>query len=110
MAAMTKGQEQQLLEQLLEEVKNYLDRTWNDDKEDDKLLGMIKRGMAAISGKIGACDFKGETQEKALLFQLIMYESAGELPLFWMNYKADIIGLQVDRKVEEYAKGKEQTV
>lgn len=110
MAAMTKGQEQQLLEQLLEEVKNYLDRTWDDDKEDEKLLGMLRRGMAVISEKVGECDFRGETQEKLLLFQLIMYEVAGELSQFWINYKADIIGLQMDRKVEEYAKSKEQTI
>ena len=104
MAAMTGNQEQKILE----EVKNYLDRTWND--EDEKLLGMIRRGMAAISGKVGECDFLGETQEKALLFQLIMYENSGELAQFWINYREDIISLQIDKKVDEYAKSEEQTV
>ena len=53
---------------LLEEVRNYLDITWDDPKGDEKLIGMIKRGMASLSGVLGECDFLGDTQEKALLF------------------------------------------
>lgn len=106
MATVTKDQEQKILE----EVKNYLDKTWDDNDEDDKLLGMIRRGMAAISGKVGECDFLSETQEKALLFQLVMYENAGEAAQFWKNYREDIISLQIDKKVDEYAKSEEQTV
>ena len=48
---------------LLDEVKNYLDITWEDALGDQKLMGMVQRGMAAIKGKIGECDFFGETQE-----------------------------------------------
>ncbi len=102
MAAMTENKELQILE----EVKNYLDITWDDPKEEKKLLGMIRRGMAAISEKVGECNFAGETQEKTLLFLLVMYEYSGELQQFWINYKNEIIGLQVTKKVEEYAKGK----
>ena len=82
MAAMTEDQELQVLE----ELKNYLDITWDDPKGEKKLLGMIRRGMAAISEKVGKCDFLGETQEKTLLFQLVTYEYSGELKQFWINY------------------------
>lgn len=102
MAAMTEDQELQVLD----EIKNYLDITWNDPGVRKKLLGMIRRGMAAISEKVGECDFLGETQEKTLLFQLVMYEYSGELKQFWINYRDEIVGLQVAKKVEEYAKGK----
>lgn len=88
---------------LLSEIKNYLDITWDDSLGDEKMLGMIKRGMAAISGKVGACDFCGETQEKALLFDYIMYARAGEIPQFWQNYRSEILSLQIARKVEAYA-------
>lgn len=88
---------------LLSEVKNYLDITWDDSLGDEKMLGMIKRGMAAISGKVGACDFCGETQEKALLFDYVMYARAGEIPQFWQNYRSEILSLQIARKVEAYA-------
>lgn len=88
---------------LLSEIKNYLDITWDDSLGDEKMLGMIKRGMAAISGKVGACDFCGETQEKALLFDYVMYARAGEIPQFWQNYRSEILSLQIARKVEAYA-------
>lgn len=38
---------------LLNEIKNYLEITWDDSLGDEKMRGMVKRGMAAISGKIG---------------------------------------------------------
>ena len=95
---------------LLNEVKNYLDITWEDVPGDQKLMGMVQRGMAAIEGKIGECDFYGETQEKALLFDYVMYARAGEIATFWENYKSEIISLQISRKVDAYAENGEGTV
>ena len=95
---------------LLNEVKNYLDITWEDSLGDQKLMGMVQRGMAAIKGKIGECDFYGETQEKALLFDYVMYARAGEIATFWENYKSEIISLQISRKVDAYAENGEGTV
>ena len=94
---------------LLADVKNYLDITWKDEQADVKLKGMIKRGMDAISGKIGECDFYEETQERALLFDYVMYARVGELPQFWKNYTTEIVSLQIDRKVKKYA-GNAETV
>lgn len=88
---------------LLNDVKNYLDITWDDSLGDKKLTGIIQRGMAAISGKIGECNFYEETQERALLFDYVMYARAGEAPQFWQNYKNEIISLQIERKVDAYA-------
>jgi hypothetical protein len=97
-------------ETLLGEVKNYLDITWEDALGDQKLMGMVQRGMAAVEGKIGECDFYGETQEKALLFDYVMYARAGEIAAFWENYKSEIISLQISRKVDAYAKNEERAV
>lgn len=88
---------------LQDDVKNYLDITWEDPVEDQKIKGIIRRGMAAIKGKIGECNFYEETQERALLFDYVMYAKAGEIPQFWENYKEDIISLQIARKVDAYA-------
>lgn len=88
---------------LLNDIKNYLDITWDESQGDKKLEGIIKRGMAAISGKIGECNFYEETQERALLFDYVMYARAGEIPQFWMNYREDILSLQIARKVDDYA-------
>lgn len=88
---------------LLNDVKNYLDITWDDSLGDQKIMGMVQRGMAAIKGKIGECNFYGETQERALLFDYVMYARAGEIPKFWENYKTEMISLQIARKVDDYA-------
>ncbi|MCI8862985.1 MAG: hypothetical protein HFI20_10960 [Lachnospiraceae bacterium] len=95
---------------LLAEVKNYLDITWEDALGEQKLMGIVQRGMAAIKGKIGECDFFGETQEKALLFDYVMYARTGEIAAFWDNYKSEIISLQISRKVDAYAENGEETV
>ncbi|MDO4285236.1 MAG: hypothetical protein Q4C60_07840 [Eubacteriales bacterium] len=91
---------------LLNEVKNYLDITWElTEEEAAKLSGMIKRGKAAISGRLGEyCDFDGETQEKTLLLNHVMYERAGALDEFWSNYRGEILSLQMAKRVEIYEK------
>ena len=95
---------------LLNDIKNYLDITWDDSQGEKKLEGIIKRGMAAISGKIEECNFYEETQERALLFDYVMYARAGEIPQFWANYKEEILSLQIARKVDAYAADTEQTI
>lgn len=88
---------------LFEEVKNYLDITWDmTDAEKQKLEGMIKRGKTALIGKIGTCDFESDTQEKALLFAYVMYDRSGALSDFWMHYKGEILSLRMRNKVREY--------
>lgn len=94
---------------LLDEIKNYLDITWEmTEGEAQKLAGMIERGKAAICGRLGACDFETDTQEKSLLFNYVMYDRSGALADFWQNYKNEILSLQLRNKVKAY--GEEQTV
>ena len=87
---------------LLSDIKNYLDITWDYTLGDQKYMGKVQRGMAAIKGKIGECNFYEETQERALLFDYVMYARAGEIPQFWANYKEEILSLQIARKVDAY--------
>lgn len=94
---------------LLDEVKNYLDITWDTAAEEDqKLAGMIERARASLAGKIGICDFEKETQEKALLFAHVMYDRAGALADFWQHYRGEVISLRLRNKVKEH--GEEQSV
>ena len=88
---------------LLDEVKNYLDVTWETTApEDQKLLGMIERAKAAIAGRLGYCDFETDTQEKTLLLNHVMYERSGALDEFWRNYRGEILSLRVRKMVERY--------
>lgn len=65
---------------LLEDVKNFLDITWDMDiRERKKLSGIVERGKAYLEGKIGFCDFEGRTQEKELLLNYCMYARAGQV-------------------------------
>lgn len=97
-----------LFKQLISDVANYLDITWSmSSTEKDKLTGMIRRGMDALSGKIGECDFLGETQERTLLFNYVMYDRAGALNDFWKNYSGEIISLQMDRWVKKNAESQQ---
>lgn len=87
---------------LLEEIKNYLDITWETTPEEDaKLQGLLKRGKAALTGKIGACNFEEDTQEKTLLFVHVMYERSGALDEFWKNYRGEILSLRIRKRVEQ---------
>lgn len=98
------------MEELFESVKNYLDITWDMSAgEVEKLSGTIKRGMNFIRGKVGPCDFEGETQERELLMIYCMYARSGQTEEFIKNYKHEIISLQINRwrqkkEGEQYAK------
>lgn len=82
--------------ELLEEIKNYLDITWElSAGEKVKLSGIIERGKAYIQGKIGKCDFTSQTQEKDLLMNYCMYARSGQTDEFIKNYKQEIISLQM---------------
>lgn len=84
--------------ELFEDIKNYLDITWElNTAEQIKLRGMINRGKAFLSGKIGDCDFENDTPEKALLMDYCMYARAGQIPEFIENYKSEIVALQMNR-------------
>lgn len=92
---------------LLSECKNYLDITWDDSDGDLKLKGILLRGMDSLNRRLGECDFSAETQEKALLFDYVMYARAGEIPQFFVNYRGELMSLQLSKKVEAYAKSEE---
>lgn len=84
------------MEELLEDVKNFLDITWEMELgEKKKLSGIIERGKAYLKGKIGQCNFEEETPEKDLLLNYCMYARAGQVDELVKNYKQEIIALQI---------------
>ncbi|GBU05183.1 hypothetical protein EDD74_13437 [Faecalimonas umbilicata] len=93
------------MDRLLEDVKNFLDITWEMELgERKKLSGIIERGKAFLKGKIGQCDFEGETPEKDLLLNYCMYARAGQVDEFVKNYKQEIIALQIHNWRKKNAK------
>lgn len=89
---------------LIKDVANYLDITWEmSEEETSKLKGMIARGAAAIRVRVGECDFSGDTPEKTLLLNHVMYERSGALHEFYENYAKDLMSIKVHNMMTEEA-------
>lgn len=94
----------ELPEGLLKDVKNYLDITWQDPEGEQKLSGIIARGMAYINRIAGSeQDFTEEAKPRELLFDYVRYVRAGALDEYAKNYLPELLALQIDKKVERYA-------
>lgn len=92
-----------LPEGLLDSVKGYLDITWIDVNTDDKLTGIISRGMKYIDGVAGSeQDYIVEDKPKELLLDYCRYVRSNALALFQVNYLSELLSLQIAKGVEAY--------
>ena len=74
-----------------QEVKNYLDISWNDPETDARIAGIIQRAKAALKNKIGNVDFEKDEAAKQLLLDCCRYINAGILDEFYKNYESEIL-------------------
>ena len=89
---------------LLDAVKNYLDITWEDEVGDEKLAGIISRGMRYIDAVAGeTCDYTIEDKPRELLFDYVRYVRSGALDQFMTNYLSELTSLQIAKEVARYA-------
>lgn len=83
-------------EGLLEDVKNYLDLTWPDNRIDDKVTGIARRGMAYLDGVAGtSLDYTVETAPRELLLEYCRYSINGILDQFENNYAPFLVRLAI---------------
>lgn len=83
------------LPDLLEEMKNYLDITWEDEAGDRKLCGILSRGRAYLDHLAGKpLDYEAEGAARALLFDYCRYVRSGALDEFQKNYLHELLALQ----------------
>ena len=93
-----------LPEGLLEAVRNYLDITWADPAGDEKLTGIIARGIKYIDGVAGAeMDYTVEDKPRELLFDYCRYVRSNALNEFQTNYLPELLTLQISQEVKTYA-------
>lgn len=93
-----------LPEGLLSAVKNYLDITWEDSAGDEKLSGIIARGIKYIDGIAGAeMDYTVEDKPRELLFDYCRYVRSNALEHFQTNYLNELLTLQISQEVKNYA-------
>ena len=86
---------------LLSEVKNYLDITWNDEGTDNKVYALIKSAKSYLNRKAGVeivyeSDNDDLLDEDAvmLLKDYIRYARSNALDEFEKNYTHEIISLR----------------
>lgn len=93
---------------LLEDVKNYLDITWEDPEGDKKLSGIIARGMQYLNKVAGAeLDYMEEDKPRELLFDYCRYVRSNALDEFQTNYLHELLSLQIEQEVKTYAEKQE---
>jgi len=97
-----------LPEGLLRAVKNYLDITWDDPDGDEKLAGIIARGMQYLNKVAGTeLDYEKEDKPRELLFDYCRYVRSNALDEFQKNYMHELLALQIEYEVKAYAEKQE---
>jgi len=92
-----------LPEGLLEAVRNYLDITWVDVAGDEKLSGIISRGIKYIDSLAGAAmDYSIEDKPRELLLDYCRYVRSNALDEFQTNYLHELLSLQISEEVKAY--------
>ena len=93
-------------EELLEDVRNYLDITYEDDETDKKLTGIITRGMYYLDGLAGASqDYSKEDVPRALLLDYCRYARNNVSELFEKNFRSELIALRIKVQTDDFAEG-----
>src|SRR5699024_2748192 len=86
---------------LLKSIKNYLDITWDDSAGDEKLSGIIARGMKYLDFIAGEeLDYTIEDKGRELLFDYVRYVRSNALDVFQRNYSHELLQLQLQKGVE----------
>lgn len=94
---------------LLDAVRNYLDVTWPDAAGDEKLLGIIARGMRYLDGVAGVTlDYESEDKPRELLFEYCRYVRSNALEEFQNAFLAELLTLQMNEEVKAYAAAQEE--
>lgn len=84
---------------MLEEVKEYLKITWND--EDNHIQGIIDRGRAELNGLTGVeLDFDTNEPAKSLFLDYCRYAYNKALEYFEENFQGKITRLQLMEAVK----------
>lgn len=86
------------MDNLLEDVKDTLRITWNDD--DKQLMKMIERSKTYLDDLIGmSFDYDKEGQHKTLLLERIRYVYNNAAYEFEINYAHEISRMMLDAAI-----------
>lgn len=95
---------------LLDDVKNYLNITWEDEATDKKISGLISSGQYYLNDKAGAeMDYEKDGYPRILLMEYVRYARDEALDVFEGNYLSMLLSMQHKRRVEDYVESTMQT-
>jgi len=86
---------------LLEELKDYLCITYDDDRTDVTLLAALARGKSILEDYAGgSLDFSQRGAAQQLLFDYCRYVRSQATEMFEINYRHDLIALRALQETE----------
>lgn len=92
--------------ELLDELKTVLDITWEDERTDQKLAGILSRAQSELNGYAGTeINFQGETAERQLLLDLCRYLYNNAAEDFEINFRSKLIALRARYMTEAVEDG-----
>lgn len=90
------------VEELLPGVKNNQDITWDDPPGDEKLAGIISRGMAYLDDITAtSLDYMAEDKPRELLMEYVRYARSNALDEFWVDYQPELLRLQIREELKQ---------
>ena len=94
------NKDSRLTEDLLAQVKNYVDITWTDPDTDAKIRGITLRAMTFLDHIAGrTLDFlEGDTATQ-LLLDYVRYIRAGAAANFSKDFQGELLALHMDGEV-----------
>lgn len=96
--------------QLLADVKNYLNITWDDEATDAKISGLIASGAAYLDSKIGdSADYTQDGLPRTMLMEYVRYARDSALDVFENNYLSMLLAMQNQKAVANYVESTIQT-
>ena len=89
--------------QLLRDVENYCNVTWQDDATDDKFKNMIAAVAAYLEEKIrGPVYYEADGMPRTLLLEGVRYMRDSAFDVFESNFQALILTAQQEGMVLQY--------
>lgn len=86
---------------LLDDVKNELGITSDDEGVNKRLNGYLARGQNRLNEIAGnTLDFEAEGEPKRLLLDYCRYANSQALEVFEINFASDLLSLHLNNQVE----------
>lgn len=96
--------------QLLADVKNYLNITWDDLATDERIRGLIASATAELDDYAGKeLDYLSDGLPRTLMMDYVRYARDEALDVFENNYRTQLVRLRNRRRVTGYVESTEQT-